>query len=170
MSQKSSFRLNCQKQKNTAKKIIKHKNFQPLDGPTLQKCAKKMLNNHKKITPFTNEMCNIIISRVNNLKYFRKKIPLWLIKLCAINAKSKMHNIAIRKRLADGFRSQRGGGIVTLLIPELIAAGVEFLNHGLKLNREAKIARQKLQAKRARQKMLDDRYLAIVKHNYKPLK
>ena len=47
MSQKSSFRLNCQKQKNTAKKIIKHKNFQPLDGPTLQKCAKKMLNNHK---------------------------------------------------------------------------------------------------------------------------
>ena len=115
-------------------------------------------------------MCNIIISRVNNLKYFRKKLPLWLIKLCAINAKSKMHNIAIRKRLADGFRNQRGGGIVTLLIPELIAAGVEFLNHGLKLNREAKIARQKLQAKRARQKMLDDRYLAIVKRNYKPLK
>ena len=49
MSQKSSFRLNCQKQKNTAKKIIKHKNFQLLDGPTLQKCAKKMLNNHKKL-------------------------------------------------------------------------------------------------------------------------
>ena len=81
----------------------------------------------------------------------------------------KKFNKKTRVRLTNGMTGSGFPALAFTIIPELIDQGVHFLKKGLALNKEAELARRAQNARIARQKRLDKKYLEIIKRTRKPL-
>lgn len=138
-----------------------------MNSTRVRKYAKQMFCNSKN---FSNELCSVFFKRVAKHKN-NKKIPKWLKSLADNCKRAKKYNKIIRARLTRGLR---GNGLAMMLIPELFNQGVNFLEKGLAMNRDA---REKTRIENARRKRIREREAAlnrkhwnIVKKTLKPLK
>ena len=119
---------------------------------------------------FNNRLCDLIFKRVLKLERTSKKpLPNWLVKLSKNDQTIKKFNKKTRARLTNGMTGSGFPALAFTIIPELIDQGVHFLKKGLALNKEAELARRAQNARIARQKRLDKKYLEIIKRTRKPL-
>jgi hypothetical protein len=140
-----------------------------MNSTSIKKYVRQVFCNSKK-NLFSNELCNVVFTRVAKHKN-NNKLPKWLKSLANASKRIKKHNKTIRARLTRGLR---GNGLAMTLIPELFHQGVKYLEKGLALNREAREAQRIENArwKRAREKelALNRKYWNIIKKTRKPLK